>query len=79
MLFCVFGALPLANRIFEKLDYDQLQRVFEVGAALSTAVWSLSTALALIIHIMTVKCSSSSKQLKQYEPENNYGAIINQV
>ena len=46
MLFCVFGALPLANRIFEKLDYDQLQRVFEVGAALSTAVWSLSPSVA---------------------------------
>lgn len=61
ILFCVFIVLPFSNIVFEAKDIDNMERVFEVGAALSNAGWGLTTALVLVAHIAVVKCSRQNK------------------
>ena len=78
ILFCVFNVLPFANRVFEAKDDDQMERVFEIGAALSNGGWGLTTALALVAHIAVVKCPRRGK-VKESVAEYRYSALTARV
>eukprot|EP00731_Ephydatia_muelleri_P004967 Em0002g1143a len=61
VLWTVPSSLILLMIVFEAKDDDQMERVFEIGAALSNGGWGLTTALALVAHIAVVKCPRRGK------------------
>ena len=60
IMFCIFNVVPFVNRV-RGLTNDT-KPALETAAALSIACWGLSTAIALLIHTMTLRCLASGQR-----------------